>query len=170
MPAIAVIYNHSGLVGDQAVMALTALTNSATVATDGSFTPDSSPAPGVTRWVDKRDGIASCYPSLTFQMRPPVRQSRMYRFNAKLVMPVAESDLGPASNGVTPGPMKAYELIANLDVQIPERSTASDRQKFLSYFVGLMVKSLKASDLSPAQDTGSPLVAAFLSTEGVWGS
>lgn len=169
MPAIAAIYNHSGLVGDQSVMALTALTNSATVATDGSFTPASSPAPGVTRWEDKRDAIASCYPSFQFSMRPPVRQSRQYRFNGKLVMPVAESDLGPASNGVTPGPMKAYELIANLDVQIPERSTPADRQKFLSYFVGLLVVSLKASDLSPTQLTGSPLVSAFLSTEGVWG-
>jgi hypothetical protein len=170
MPAIAAIYTHSGLVGDEAVMALTALTNSATVAQDGTFTPDSSPAPGVTRWVDKRDGIPSCYPYFTFQMRPPVRQSKVYRMNARLVLPVAESDLGPASNGVTPGPMKAYELSANLDVQIPERSTLADRRKLLSGLVALMVRSLKASDLSPAQDTGSPIPKAILDLEGVWGT
>lgn len=169
MPAIGSIYVHSGLVGDEAVMVLTGLTNSATVATDGVLGPDSSPAPGVTKWVDRRDSIASLYPSLTFAMRPPVRQSRFFRAHARFALPVGESNLGPASNGITPGPTKAYELLASLDFQIPERSTLTDRRKFLSYIVGLLVKELKASDLSPVQATGSPIPKALLDLEGVWG-
>jgi hypothetical protein len=103
-------------------------------------------------------------------MRPPVRQSPVYRIHAKLVYPVPESDLGPASNGVTPGPMKAYELAYQLDIQIPERSTLEDRRKGFSLLVGLLVKKLKCSDLSPDSSTGSPIPSAALTLESVWGA
>lgn len=169
MSQIASIYCHSGLVGDQAVMPLTALTNSATVATDGTLSPAGILMPqGISRWVDRRGGIPEGYPALTFSLRPPTKTSRLYRVFAKFVYPVLESNLGPAANGITPGPTKAYDLTANLEFLIPQRATSVDRQIFLSYLVGLMVKNLKASDLSPAQDTGSPLVAGILDTEGVY--
>jgi hypothetical protein len=169
MSAIAAIYNHSGLVGDQAVMAITALTNSATVATDGSFSPAGIILPaGVARWVDRRSGIPEGYPSFTFSLRPPSKTSKVFRVVGKLVYPVLESDLGPAASGITPGPTKAYELTYNGEFLIPDRSTAADRQVFYSYVLGLLAKSLKASDLSPAQDTGSPMVSAILDLESVY--
>lgn len=169
MSAIAAVYVHSGLVGDQAVMAVSALTNSATVATDGSFSPAGILLPsGIAKWVDRRGGIPEGYPALTFTLRPPTKTSRVFRCQAKFVYPVLESDLGPAASGITPGPTKAYELTGNLEFLIPDRSTAADRQVFLSYIVGLLVKSLKASDLSPAQDTGSPVIPALLDLEGVY--
>lgn len=165
MSAIAPLYVNSALVGDEAVMVLSALTNSATVATDGSMTPVSSPAPGVTRWVDVRGGIPVAYPSFTFSLRPPTKTSRVFRGQAKLVYPVLESNLGPAANGVTPGPTKAYELTANLEFIVPERATLADRRVFLSYLVGAMVRRLQASDLSPTQDTGSPIYLGVLNLE-----
>jgi hypothetical protein len=169
MTAIAAIYNHSGLVGDQSVMPIVGLTNSATVATDGSFSPAGIIQPqGIAKWVDRRDGIPEGYPSFTFSHRPPTKTSRVYRVQGKLVYPVLESDLGPASNGVTPGPTKAYELTSNLEFLIPDRSTTADRRIFLSYVIGLLVKNLYASDLSPTQATGSPLISAILDLEGVY--
>jgi len=169
MSAIAAIYNHSGLVGDQTVSVLSALTNSATVATDGSFSPGGILLPqGIARWVDRRGGIPDGYPSFTFSLRTPTRTSKVFRVQGKFVYPVLESDLGPAASGITPGPTKAYDLTANLEFLIPDRCTAADRQVFLSYVVGLMVLKLQASDLSPTQLTGSPMVPAILDLEGVY--
>lgn len=166
MGAIAPIYNHSGLVGDQGVMALTALTNSATVATDGSFTPTSLEAPGVLAWEDQRDTVALAWPRFTMSFKRPQKGSGVYRMNARLVQPVMESNLGAGLNGIVPGPTEAYRLITSLESVLPARSTTADRRIHLSMLVGLLVASLKASDLSPTQDTGSPVVSAILNLQG----
>lgn len=168
MAAIAPIYVHSGLVGDESVMVLSALTNSATVASDGSMTPVGSPAPGVSKWADYRSGIPVAYPSFTFSLRPPTRTSRVYKIQGKLIYPVLESNLGPAASGITPGPTKAYDLTGNMEFLIPERATLADREAFYSYLVGLMVRRLQASDLSPTQDTGSPIYAGIRNLEAPW--
>lgn len=169
MSAIAPVYVHSGLVGDQAVMVVSALTNSATVAQDGTLAPAGILLPqGIAKWNDRRSGIPEGYPSLTFSLRPPTKTSKVYRVFAKVTYPILESNLGPAANGVTPAQMKAYELTANLEFLIPHRSTAADRQVFLSYVMSTMVRRLQASDLSPTQDTGSPIPPAILDLEGVY--
>jgi len=168
MAAIAPIYVNSLLVGDEAVMALTALTNSATVATDGSMTPVGNNTPGVAKWQDQRSGIAAAFPTFTFSLRAPTKTSRVYRSQAKFVYPVLESNLGPSASGITPGPTKAYECIWNSEFIIPERATTADKQVLLSYVIGLMVKELKASDLSPVQATGSPIYPAVRNLEAPW--
>jgi hypothetical protein len=169
MAQINAILCHSGLVGDQSVQAVAALTNSATVATDGNLAPAGILLPtGVARWFDRRSGIAEAYPTLTFSQRPPSRTSRVFRTQAKFVYPVLESNLGPAASGVVPGPTRAYELTANLEFIVPDRSTAADRQVFWSYIIGLLVKKLYANDLLPTIDTGSPIVDAVLNFESVY--
>lgn len=169
MSAISAILVHSGLVGDQSVMPLSALTNSATVSTDGSLSPAGILQPqGIARWVDRRNGIPDGYPAFTFSLRPPTRTSKVFRVQAKFVYPVLESDLGPSASGITPGPTKAYDLTANLEFLIPDRSTAADRQAFLSYVIGLLCVKLKASDLAPDSTTASPMPDAILNLEGVY--
>lgn len=168
MAAVAPIYVHSGLVGDQAVSLLSALTNSATVATDGTMSPVSSPAPGVTKWADKRDGIPSCYPTFIFSLRDANEQSKAFRMKAKWDFPVPESDMGPGSNGLTPGPAPAYRLTGALECVIPERATVEDRRIFLSYIISCLVVKLQASDLAPTQVTGSPIAGAMLDLEAPW--
>jgi hypothetical protein len=107
---------------------------------------------------------------MTFQMRRPVKQSPFYRIQSRFGYLVPEAEIGVASNGLMPGPRPAYHHLAALDIQLAERGTAEDRAIFYSYFLGSLAKSLKASDLSPAQDTGSPIPSAVLTLQGVWGS
>jgi hypothetical protein len=169
MAAIGNIATNSLLIGTQAVMPLTALTNDAAVSTDGSLSPAGIQLPqGIAKWCDRRSGIPEAYPALTFTLRPPTRTSRVFRIFAKFVYPVLESNLGPSAAGITPGPTRAYELTANIEFLIPDRSTAADRQVFYSYVIAALVRNLKASDLSPATDTLSPIPPAVLDLESVY--
>jgi hypothetical protein len=165
MSAIAPIFVHSGLVGDQATQVLSALTNSATVASDGTMTPVGQVQPGIFRYVDKRSGIARGYPTFSLSVREPVRLQDTYRVHGKLITPTLESNLGPAASGITPGPTEAYRLVSDLQTSIPARATSADKQMHLSYLVCLLVAKLYANDLAPSQVTGSPLVDALLSLE-----
>lgn len=169
MSAIANVLVNSLLVGDQAVQAISCLTNSATVATDGQLSPAGILLPsGVARWFDRRSGIPEAYPTLTFSQRPPSKASRVFRTQVKFVYPVLESNLGPAASGVVPGPTRAYELTANVEFIVPDRSTAADRQVFYSYLMGILAKKLYANDLAPTVDTGSPIPDAVLNLESVY--
>lgn len=164
----AAILVNSALVGDQSVMPLSALTNSATVSTDGQLTPVSTPAPGVTSWADLRDGISKGFPRFSFSFREPTNGSPMYRGLAKWHQPILESNLGPGVNGVVPGPTEAYRNSASFSFDLNARSTAADRRVFLSYIISCLVKELHAADLSPVSVTGSPIPTAFLTLEGIY--
>lgn len=171
MSAIAAININSALVGDQAVQILSALTNSTTVASDGTLDPEGGIyPPGVSVWVDRRGGIPIAYPKFSFSLRPPVKGSPVYRSIAKFDYPVLESNLGPAANGVTPGPTQAYVNSWKQEVAISARATAADRRVFLSYIISLMVRQLMANDLAPTSTTGSPIPSAVLDLSGVWGA
>jgi len=133
---------------------------SAAVGFDKTYTPMGFNTPGVARWVDQSGGIAVGYPVYTLSVRTPTKVSRVYRVQSKLVVPTLEA-LAPAGNGFTPAPTKAYELMANLDVMLPERSTAAERLIFWSLLTSFLVGTINASDDVPTDATGSPLPGAI---------
>jgi len=142
------------------ILGSTVRSTSAAVGVDKTYTPMGFTMPGVARWVDQSGGIAVGYPVYTLSVRTPTKTSKVYRVQSKLVVPTLEA-LAPAGNGFTPAPSKAYELMANLDVMIPERSTTAERLIFWSLLTSFFLGTINASDDAPTDATGSPLPGAI---------
>lgn len=157
MSAIAAVALSSLIAGN-------APSTSATVACDKTYSPENTKG-GIARWVDRSGGIALGYPSLTFQLRAPTKESRVYKMSAKLFSPVLET-IDPAV-GIF-GPKLAYSLQAHLDVLLPERSTSAERTAFLSLLRSLLLTSIQASDGAPDDQTYTPVKEAILSFEDVY--
>lgn len=108
---------------------------------DGQATPVNhtfSPAPsaagtGLARWVDRSGGVALGYPAVTFTMREPSKSSRTFKVSAKVVIPVLEQTSASTATGIQPAPTLAYNLLANLEFVMPERSTLAQRKDLLAY-------------------------------------
>lgn len=140
-------------------------TVSATIGVDTTYAPERFLPGGVARWVDRSGGIALGYPSLSFSIRPPTKDSRVFKISTKLFNPVLET-IDPAV-GIF-GPKLAYVAQAHLDFLIPERMTANERLYFLRQLRSLFMATITASDASPSDATGSPLVAAITNLEDVY--
>jgi len=161
MPAIADIKLSS-------IMATTHLTTSATVGVDKTLSPEGFILPGIAKWVDRSGGIAIGYPALTMSVRPPSKDSRLTRVQAKLVVPTLEQTSASTSTGIQPAPTKAYDCTANLEFMLPERSTLAERTALFNLVCSLFATVITASDASPSDSTGSPLSAAVLNGESVY--
>jgi len=135
-------------------------TTDAAIGVNKTFIPMGFQIPGVARWVDQSGGISVGYSAFTLSVRPPTKTSRLYRVQAKLVVPTLES-LAPAGNGFTPAPTKAYEITGNLEVMIPERSTAAERLAFYNQLVSFFFPTINASDDAPTNASGTPLPLAI---------
>lgn len=109
--------------------------------------------PGIAKWVDRSGGSPIAYPSLTVSVRQPNKASRICRVQAKVVLPVLE-------DGVSP-PVKAYDVTANIEFLLPERSTLAVRKRLASMVMSALATSVYAGDGSPNAATGSPLVPAI---------
>lgn len=153
MPAIADIKLST-------IMATTHLTTSATVGVDKTLNPEGFTLPGVAKWVDRSGGIAIGYPALTMSVRPPSKDSRITRVQAKLVVPTLEQTSASTSTGIQPAPTKAYDCQCIMEFMLPERSTLVERQALLSHVRSFFATTIQASDASPTDSTGSPLTAA----------
>lgn len=123
-----------------AIAALTLQDGQATPATHtfGVVNIDNS---GVAKWADRSGGIALGFPVLTFSMKVPNKNSRVYRVTAKVVTPVLEVTSPSTATGIQPAPTKAYDLIANLEFVLPERSTAAQRADLLAYVKNFLANS-----------------------------
>lgn len=161
MPAIADIKLSS-------IIAPTHLTTSATVGVDKTLSPEGFTLPGVAKWVDRSGGIAIGYPALTMSVRPPSKDSRITRVQAKLVVPTLEQTSASTSTGIQPAPTKAYDCTMNLEFMLPERSTLLERTALFNLACSLFATTITASDASPSDATGSPLSAAVLNGEAVY--
>jgi len=140
-------------------------TNSATIATDRTFSPTRFLQGGIALYEDKTGGIPLVFPWVTLFLRPPSKDNGNYRLSVKLGNPVAET-IDPAV-GIF-GPRKAYELQAHIEIIINSRATAAERQQFLSQLATMFVATVKANDAAPSDSTGSPIVAAINSLESVY--
>jgi hypothetical protein len=116
-----------------AIAALT-LTDAAATPVNHTFSPQPDVMSNVARWVDRSGGIALGYPSATLSMRMPTKASRSYKVVAKLVTPVLEVTSPSTSSGIQPAPTLSYNLIANSEFVLPERSTLQQRKDLFAMF------------------------------------
>lgn len=155
MPAIADI-KVSGIIDTTVALK----TTSTTVGVDRTLSPDGFQTPGVARWVDRSGGIAIGYPSFSLSVRPPRKGSRIHRVTARLVNPVLEVTYPSTSTGIPPSPTVAYSNQAHLEFLLHERSTQAERIVLLNNLISLLMATITASDGSPSDNTGTPLLAA----------
>lgn len=148
--------------------ALARLTTSATVGVDSTLNPEGINPLGVASWVDRVGGIAIGYPRLTMSVRPPNKASRVYKVQAKLVLPTLEQTSPSTATGIQPAPTKAYDCTCVMEFFLPERSTLAERQKLFSQVASLFVRTINASDAAPTDATGSPLENAVTTFETVY--
>lgn len=94
---------------------------------------------------DRVGGISVGYPAITISSVQPVKGSRNYKVRAKVVLPVLETISGTASNGFTPAPSKAYDLIFDGTFTLPERSTTQNRKDLFAFVKNLLANSVMTS-------------------------
>lgn len=116
------------------------------------YSPVGFSQPGVAKWADKSGGVPILWPSLTVSVRLPTQGSRVCRVVTKLVLPTEDA--------VVPG-QKAYECLFQAEMVFPDRSTLAERNQLRSLVLSAFASQLFASDLTPSENSGSPLPAAF---------
>jgi len=134
--------------------------NSATVGVDRTFDPQGFVLPGVARWVDRSGGIAIGYPTITMSNRLPTKTSRLNKVVLKVVAPTLEVTAPSTASGIQPAPTKAYDCTFVGEFILPERSTSAERFALLNMVRSLLFVTINASDGSPTDATGSPVVDA----------
>lgn len=95
---------------------------------------------GIAKWQDTSSGIAVGFPTITATLREPLKGSKnpMYKAVLKIVLPVLEVVNSSTYSGITPAPTKAYDLVANLEIMMPERSALIDRKNIQAYIVNAL--------------------------------
>lgn len=145
------------------------ITTSATIGVDKTFDPEGFQIPGVARWVDRSSGISIGFPAITLSLRRPTKLSRVYKVTAKLILPTMDITSPSTATGIQPQPSKAYDNTAVLEFMLPERSTLVERQALLAHVASLFATTITASDASPTDSTGSPLIAAVANFDPPYG-
>jgi len=98
-----------------------------------TFAPVTIDAAGVAKWADRSGGISVGFPGLTYSLKSPSGASNSYKMTAKVVLPVLEQTSPSTSTGIQPAPTVAYNLIANVELVLPERSTLADRKNLIAF-------------------------------------
>lgn len=124
-----------------AIAALTIADGAATPA-NHTFSPVNIDQGGVAKWADRSGGIAIGYPAVTFSMRMPSKGSRNYKVSSRCVLPILEVTSPSTATGIQPAPTLAYNLIANLEFVLPERSTLAQRSDVLAYIKNFLAGSV----------------------------
>jgi hypothetical protein len=124
-----------------AIAALTLADGQATPV-NHTFNPVNIDQAGIAKWADRSGGIALGYPVVSFSLRAPSKTSRNYKVTAKVVTPVLEVTSPSTSTGIQPAPTKAYDLICNIDMTLPERSTLAQRNDLLAYAKNVLANAV----------------------------
>ncbi len=127
-----------------AIAALTLADGQATPV-NHTFAPVNIDQAGIAKWADRVGGIAIGYPTITYSLRQPNKGSRSYKLTAKVVVPVLEQTSPSTATGIQPAPVKAYDLLANVDFVLPERSTLSQRNDLLAYVKNVLGNAIITS-------------------------
>ncbi len=98
-----------------------------------TFAPVTIDAQGVAKWADRSGGISVGFPTLSYSLKNPNGNSKSYKLTAKVMLPVLEQTSPSTATGIQPAPTVAYNLLANIEMVLPERSTAQDRKNLLAY-------------------------------------
>lgn len=124
-----------------AIAALTIADGQATPV-NHTFNPVTIDANGVAKWADRSGGIALGYPTVTMSVRQPTKGSRATKVSLKVWTPILEVTSPSTMTGIQPAPTKAYDLLATIDLVLPERSTLAQRNDILAYVKNLMANSV----------------------------
>lgn len=96
----------------------------------------------VASYADRASGISVGYPRLTASLVVPSKGSKLYKARFKLVLPVLENITNSTMSGVLPAPTKAYDLTADLQFIMPERSTLQDRKNIMALAKNLLADAV----------------------------
>lgn len=96
----------------------------------------------VAKWADRSGGISLGFPVVTNSLRQPTKGSRAYKMTIKVVVPVLEVTSPSTSTGIQPAPTKAYDLMANVDFVLPERSTLAQRSDLLAFVKNMLANAV----------------------------
>jgi hypothetical protein len=114
------------------------LNDGATTPVAHSFAPVNIDKNGVAWFADRSGGIALGYPTISYFMRSPTKESRVYKLTTKVVTPILEVTSPSTSSGIQPAPTKAYDIIFNIEAVLPERSTLQERKNAFAYAKNLL--------------------------------
>lgn len=106
-----------------------------------TFAPVTIDAQGVAKWADRSGGISVGFPTLSYSLKNPTGNSKSYKMTAKVTLPVLEQTSPSTSTGIQPAPVVGYNLIANVEMVLPERSTTQDRKNLLAYVKNFMANA-----------------------------
>lgn len=98
-----------------------------------TFAPVTIDAQGIAKWADRSGGVAIGFPAISYSLRSPSQGNKSYKMQAKVVLPVLEQTSPSTATGIQPAPTVAYNLIANVDLVLPERSTLQDRKNLIAF-------------------------------------
>lgn len=97
----------------------------------------------LAEWVDRSGGIALGYPTVSVNLRRPLKNgARVYRATVKVVIPVLEVTSPSTSTGIQPAPTKAFDMMFNGDFLLPERSMKVQRADLIAYVKNLMAHAM----------------------------
>lgn len=98
-----------------------------------TFAPVTIDQNGVAKWADRSGGISVGFPVISYGLKNPSTGSRSYKLTAKVIYPVLEQTSPSTATGIQPAPTVAYNLIANVELVLPERSTLADRKNLIAF-------------------------------------
>lgn len=98
-----------------------------------TFSPVNINAAGIAKWSDRSGGIALGYPTVSFSLREPTKANRNYKLSAKIVTPILEVTSPSTASGIQPAPTKAYDLLATVEMVLPERATLAQCKDLLAF-------------------------------------
>jgi hypothetical protein len=100
-----------------------------------TFAPVTIDNDGVAKWADRSGGVSIGFPQLSYKLANPAKRSASpaYKMTAKVVLPVLEQTSPSTATGIQPAPTVAYNLIANIELVLPERSTLQDRKNLIAF-------------------------------------
>lgn len=124
-----------------AAIATLVLADGATTPVNHNFDPVNISG-DIAKWSDRAGGIALGYPTITQSLRNPSATSRNYRLQIKVVTPVLEVTSPSTSTGIQPAPTKAYDLLANIEFVLPERSTQQQRKDVLAFVKNMLANAV----------------------------
>ena len=108
------------------------LTDAAATPVNHTYYPQPVQGSPIAKWVDRAGGIALGFGTATYSLKAPTGASRAWKLQVKLVLPVLEVTSPSTSTGIQPAPTLAYNLIANTEIVLPERSTLQERKDLLA--------------------------------------
>ncbi len=118
------------------------LADGATTPVNHTFAPVNIDQAGVAKWADRSGGIALGFPVVSLSLRSPSKTSRNFRLTAKVVTPVLEVTSPSTATGIQPAPTLAYNVTANIDIVLPERSTVQQRKDLAAFMKNFLANAV----------------------------